>query len=123
MNKKSLIIISLLFLFGCSSNKKAFDDIDSFIGKPIATFLSNYNQYDSIYVVCRKPFVASSLRVIYDSCDIELFPTRFTHMEPSDSSMQWDKELFKLEIIRAIRVLQDDYAIDACPKSFLASPD
>ena len=107
MKTISFILFSLLFLFGCSNNKKAFDDIDSFIGKPIATFLSYYNQYDSIY----------------DSCDIELFPTRFTHMEPSDSSMQWDKELFKLEIIRAIRVLQDNHAIDACPKSFLASPD
>ncbi len=35
--------------------------------------------------------------------------------------MQWDKELFKLEIIKAIRVLQNDHVIDACPKSFLAS--
>ena len=123
MKKKSFIIISLLFLFGCSSNKKAFEDIDSFIGKPISDFLSYYNQYDSMYVVCRKPFVASSLRIIYDSLDIELFPTRFTHMEPFNFSMQWEKELFKLEIIRAIRVLQDDHAIDACPKSYMLSPD
>lgn len=122
MKISSIIVIILFgFFLSCNSNKKANmtlnNDYQDFIGKPISDFLEQYNSYQDLRVIDRKPGVASSLSVFYltDSITIELFPADFKYMKQFDIACKWDIELFKKEKILTIRVMQNDSVIDVIP--------
>ena len=122
--KVSLIIILITCLgLSCHPNAKTEDNvahmgtgiesrdsITKFIGKEIRVFLedSQFSKYKALTVMTSKPGKASSLAVVYDDqYYMEIFPDRFTYMEPFSTTANWDLEKFKMEKIWRIDVYKN----------------
>ena len=86
-------------------------DKNSFIGKPVDSFLMNEiaSKYKESVFVDAKPGMLTCLSLKYsDSVFVEIEVVEYKYMNPFDVNRKWSLDLFKREKISQIKILYDN---------------
>ena len=120
--KKIITLFIISIVFSCNSQVSdkekrkniLLEEGKNYIGKEIFLLLKNesFSNYKKLTIIDSKPSKASSLLIDFDNnISLEIFPTEFKHMKSFDLKNKWDIEKFKLEIIKEIKVYDNNKLI------------